>query len=233
MTAARGPSVPGALGAIRTLAAVTWLRLLRGRALWVAILIACVPSAYASLIRGRGWGSIGDELLAFELLVTAVLAPMFVASSIGEDIEDRTATYLWSRPIPRWAVLAGKLAALVPLAAVLVLGGWAVAANIAWGTLPALATFVALALGVIAVAFVATAITCLAPRHGMALTIVYMLFVDHAVGALPAKLAEISISYQVRQLADPATGTRGALALVIVGTVWSLVALWRVRRLEA
>ena len=40
-----------------------------------------------------------------ELVVMALLSSVFVASSIGEEIEERTITYLWSRPLPRWTLL--------------------------------------------------------------------------------------------------------------------------------
>src|SRR5690606_22503284 len=100
------------------------------------------------------------------------------------------------------------------------------------GELPPARTFVALGLGTLTVSLVATGIASLAARHGMALTIVYMLFVDHMLGALPAKIAEASVSFQIQRLAEPGGGAQATIALGVIGAVWSLVALWRVRRLE-
>ena len=108
-------SVPSGLATTRTMASLTLRRLTRGRALGVSLVIAALPVAYAAAMRAVGQTGIGQELFAFEVLVLAVLAPMLVGSSIGEEIEDRTTTYLWSRPVPRWAILAGKLAALAPV----------------------------------------------------------------------------------------------------------------------
>ena len=103
--------IPSGLASTFVLARVTWTRLVRGRALWVSLFVAALPCLYAAMMRG----GVQDELYAFEILILAILAPMFISSSLGEEIEDRTTTYLWSRPIPRWAVLAGKLLALVPI----------------------------------------------------------------------------------------------------------------------
>jgi ABC-type Na+ efflux pump permease subunit len=225
--------VPGGLASTLTMAALTWKRLLRGRAIMVALLIALIPVAYVG-VAGRG---VGAELFVFELLVTAVLAPMFVASSIGEDIEDRTTTYLWSRPIQRWAIVTGKLLALVPAATAVVLASWIFAANLAWHELPPARTSIALAVGVAAISVLSAAIASLAPRHGMALSIVYVLFFDSPLGVLPATLRELSITHQVRTLAggfptETATQQAG-IALAIMTALWGTLAAWRMRRLEA
>ena len=224
------------MSSVWTIAHVTWLRLIRGRALWVAFLIAFVPIAYASAMKGRrgDLAIIGIELFTFINLIIAVLAPMFVASSIGEDIEDRTATYLWSRPVPRWAVFAGKLVALVPITAALALVSWNLSAYIAWGIVPAAYTSVAVIAAAASVSVESAGIASLAPKHGMALSIVYMLFVDLPLGVRPATLREISLSYQARVLAALEEGyaSTAAIAIVSVCAVWALIAAWRVRRLE-
>ncbi len=228
-------TVPTGLGTTATIAALTWTRLLRGRALWVAILVAMLPLAYAAVTRSINEPA-GPELFAIEVLILAVLAPMLVGASIGEEIEDRTTTYLWSRPVPRWAVLAGKLVALAPLAAAIVIVSWIGAARLAWDTWPPLLSCAALGAGALTMSFLATGIATLAPRHGMALSIVYMLFFDFPVGILPATLRELSVAHQVRSLAgsnllenDPVTAV---IALAIISGVWILIAALRVRRLE-
>ena len=95
--------VPTALSATATIASLTWRRLLRGRALWVSLAIALLPVLFAVIHRQLGMPPQQRDLFVFETLIQVLLAPMFVASSIGEEIEDRTTTYLWSRPVPRWA----------------------------------------------------------------------------------------------------------------------------------
>src|SRR6185503_12480129 len=108
---------------------------------------------------------LADELLAFQLLVLAVLPPMFIASSIGEEIEDRTITYLWSRPIPRWAVLIGKFLALAPIAVVLVVGSWHLACALGLESMPPLRSHAALAAAAVVVSAISTGIAVLVPRQ--------------------------------------------------------------------
>ena len=228
--------IPSGLATTATIAGLTWTRLVRGRALWVGLLIAVLPLMYAGAMRSVG-ESTGGELFGLEGLILAVLAPMFVGSSIGEEIEDRTTTYLWSRPVPRWAILAGKLLALAPLAALIVLAGWIAACRIAWDIWPSLQTCGALVAGAVAISFVAAGIATLAPRHGTALTIVYMLFFDTPLGVLPATVRELSVTHQMRTLAGTSPFEAGpasaAIALTIISGVWILIAALRIRRLEA
>jgi hypothetical protein len=97
---------------------------------------------------------------------------------------------------------------------------------------------VALAAGTTVIAMVAAGIATLVPKHGLPLTIAYMLFFDLPVGMMPVSLAELSVSHQVLTLAgmSPEGGTDvvgAALALAVLGVVWLGVALLRIRRLEA
>ncbi len=228
--------VPSALGSTLTMAGLTLTRLLRGRALSVALVIAILPIIYAGAMGGAR-GMAGEEVFVFELLVAAVLAPMFVAASIGEEIEDRTTTYLWSRPIPRWSIVAGKLLTLVPIVTLVVLGSWAISSQIAWHTWPAPRPCLALALGVAVLSIVSAGIAALAPRHGMALTICYILFFDSPLGVLPATLRELSVTHQVRALSGLWPVESGVasplLALGILALVYGTVAALRIRKLEA
>ena len=228
--------VPSALASTLTMASLTLKRLLRGRALYVALLIAFLPVIYAAAMGGAR-GIAGDEVFVFEVLVSAVLAPMFVASSLGEENEDRTTTYLWSRPIPRWSIVAGKLVTLVPIATLVVLGSWILSAQIAWHALPDARPCLALALGVLVLSIVSAGIASLAPRHGMALTICYILFFDSPLGILPATLRELSVTHQIRALSGLWPAEIGLssplLALGILALVYGTIGALRIRKLEA
>jgi ABC-2 type transport system permease protein len=222
---------------IRVLASITWMRLLRGRALWVSALVALLPCLYAAMMRGRDRAGIGDELFAFQILVAAILAPMFVASSLGEEIEDRTTTYLWSRPVPRWTVLAGKLVTLVPIVATFVCASWLASAQIAWSLVPPAQTFLALGLGAIGLGLLAAAFSTLAPKHGMALTICYLVFFDVPAGVLPAAMQEVSVTHQLRTVSGmwPMDGSfvEGLIGLSVITLATGALAIYRMRRLEA
>jgi len=229
------PTTPRAVGAIM---ALTWRRVSRGRTLWIAAIIALVPVAFGAVVLqsvGRRIDLV-DNLLAFQLLVLAVLPPMFLASSIGEEIEDRTITYLWSRPIPRWTVMIGKLAALAPIAILLVVVSWHVTCALALRTMPPMRSHAALAAATAVVSVISTGIAVLVPRHGMALTIGYMLF-DYFIGVMPASIQNLSVLHQVTAISFPPPESAGAptavIWMLVVGIGWLGLALWRIRRLEA
>ena len=230
-------SAPSSLSAVRVLAGVTWMRLVRGRALWVSLLVGILPCLYSLMMRGRDRAGIGDELFAFEILVLDILAPMFVASSLGEEIEERTTTYLWSRPLPRWAVLAGKLATIIPIVIVIGCASWLASSQLAWSRMPPAQTFLSLAVGAIALSLLASTFSTLSPKHGMALTICYLLFFDLPAGVLPAALQEISITHQLRTISgmwrSDGSFLEGAIGIGAIMLVTGALATWRIGRLEA
>jgi hypothetical protein len=233
--------VPSAFATTRAIAALTLTRLARGKALWVGAIIAFLPVMFGALARSRNGADPAAlvDILVFEQLLIVVLPGMYVASSIGEDIEDRTTTYLWSRPVQRTAIILGKLVAILPIMWVLVIASWSAAAQVGANIAPTPNQLFALAGGVTAIAMIAAAMATLVPRHGMALTIVYMLFVDFPVGALPASMRYISVSQHVRTIAkvrgDTTTDSPelAALAFAVIAAVWLALALRRIRTLEA
>jgi ABC-2 type transport system permease protein len=227
------------LDATLTIAAVAVRRMVRGRALWVGALAAILPIVFAAVVREQRATGIAppEDVFGFVQLVLAVLVALFVASSIGEEIEDRTTTYLWSRPIPRWSVLVGKLVASVPVIWTLSIASWFFA-SLAGGTPPGAASFAALLLGGAALSIIAAAIATLVPRHAMALTICYMLFFDFPLGVIPATIKYLSITQLDRTLADVAGHAEdapgpAAIGIAVIAGIWAIVGLWRIRRLEA
>ena len=108
-------AVPSTSQAVWTLAAVTLKRLGRGKALWIGGLLAALPVLSASVLHARRFAASPDDLFKPTTLLLVLLPAMFIGASLGEEIEDRSSTYLWSRPIARGAVLAGKLCALTPI----------------------------------------------------------------------------------------------------------------------
>jgi hypothetical protein len=225
--------VPPSAVMIRTLAGVTLKRLTRGKALWIGAVLAALPVVFASVVQARGRPPSPGELFAPSLLLFAVLPALLVGAAVGEELEDRTCTYLWSRPIERWAVLAGKLIALTPIVVALSVGGWAVASLLA-GAPAALAGGLGLAAGSIASSLVVAGIAVVVPRHGMALAIAYML-VDLFIGELPVSLQQLSITFQTRAIAG-LVGTPAVAApligLIAIAGVWTAIGFHRIRRIE-
>jgi ABC-type transport system involved in multi-copper enzyme maturation permease subunit len=226
---------PSTLTTIATITRVTLLRLVRGKLLWVGLVIAALPVLVAMLIRAKA-----DALattFGIVRLLLVVLPPLYVASSIGEDIEDRTATYLWSRPLARWTVIAGKLVALAPVVAALVVLSWMAACTFGLGRTASTASIGALVAGTIVVACACAGIATLFPKHGMAFSIVYVL-VDLTIGELPASLRTLSITHHVKLLSGlwPAqtdtSSSSSLIALAVIPAVWLALGARRIGRVE-
>ncbi len=227
--------VPSALSSILTLARITLLRLSRGKSLFICVVIAGLPLGFAFVMSRVGRHVGPDSLFAFEDMLLALLPPVFVGASVGEELEDKTSAYLWSRPIPRWAVLAGKLIALAPLAALMLVASWVFSVKVGSDAWPSARSCLALGAGSIAISFVAAGIATLVPKHGVALSIIYLI-VDGVIGALPFSLAELSMTHQVRVIGDlykiQPSLVEPVIALVGVAGIWALLGLLRIRRIE-
>jgi hypothetical protein len=134
-------------------------------------------------------------------------------------------------------VLVGKLALLVPLVIAIGCASWLAASQVAWSVPPPAQSFLALALGAKGIALISAGIATIAPKHGMALTICYLLFFDLPIGVIPATLQEASLTHQVRTLSGlwPQDGTfvEGFIGFVVISMLWTAIAAWRIRRLES
>lgn len=236
------PATP--LAILAAIGELTLRRLWRGRALWVSVVIALLPVAFAAIFKSQASRAeqreLPEILFVFELLLIAVIPSMFVSSSIGEEIEDRTTTYLWSRALPRWTIIIGKLLALLPIILVLVVGNWFLALQVGGASPPAM-SYVAIAAGGVSISCLAAGLATLVPKHGMALTVCYVLFFDLPTGALPASIRQISFTHHLRTLSDLGLTPPGfepsmpmsAVGLTLLSTAWLLVALARIRRIES
>lgn len=234
MEAMRRHEVLGAGSAVRTLAAITLTRIGRSKAPWIGMAIAVVPVLFAVLSQGRRELAAPAVLFQVSVLILALLPAMLVGSSIGEELDERTSTYLWSRPLPRWAVLAGKLCALTPIVIGLALASWVAAIGVT-GALPTLASCLAIVAGATAASLIAAGIATVMPRHSMAMTIVYLL-ADIFDGLLPFSVRELSVTYQTTVLGnlaqEPQAVAMPLIAMAMVAGLWLAIGLVRIRRLE-
>jgi len=213
---------------VNAIVRLTLRRLVRGKALWLALGFAALPPVLAAALPSNAVG----YAFEIEMLLYAVIPPLVVAGAIGEDLEERTATYLWSRPVARWTIVVGKLVALAPVVAAIDLASWAIAGALAGHGQPSLDALVAVAAGALAVSTLCAGIAALVPRHAMAVTIVYMLF-DDMIGQIPARLQLFSVTHHAGRIVgigEPVDAT--SIALVAIPAVWLALGLRRVRRLE-
>jgi ABC-type transport system involved in multi-copper enzyme maturation permease subunit len=214
------------------------LRMLRGRTLWVAVIFAVLPVAYTFLAAENGHFGAWQDVFVPLVMLAGVLAPLFMAAGMAEEIEDKTYTYLWSRPVPRWSVVMGKLLASVPIAGGILAAAVALCYLQAKGATPdqLVLGIVAVLAGTVAACSVSAGLAILFPRAGLATTYSYLLALDLPIGAIPFSLRNISITHQIRSLA----GVGGVdeplwkpiFALGLISGVWLAIAFLRLRRAE-
>ena len=230
--------------ASRVIAGVVLQRALRRRVVWIGLAVSLLPAVFALITVGGHAGSLGAWRQVFEVVtpLLAIVPTMLVAGAVGEDLEDRTSAYLWSRPLPRRSLVTGKLLAMAPLAFALLAVGVAIAFALTWratagANLAVLARgLVAIALGVAAVSAASAALATMSPRFATALSVIYVLFVDVPMGIVPLAMRQLSITYQVGQIAaidqypQPVAGS--LIALLGLTAAWAAVALWRIGRVE-
>ena len=223
-----------AFGAIAAMAALTWKRTLRSRTLRISAVLALLPAAAGFAMRSTSLpdDQLWTNLLRTELVLLAVLCPLYAAASLGDEIESGTMTYLWSRPLPRWTIAAGKLVALTPIVALMLVGSAAAGMLVARGMLPPPAGLFALVLGAITISIAATGIAMLVPRHSMVVPIAFVLFIDLPIGELPLALYRLSMTHHLRVIGEgTATGASYGWLLGLTA-FWAALGLWRLRRFE-
>jgi ABC-2 type transport system permease protein len=104
-----------------------FLGLLLGAPVLLAVLVRIVDTLHASGFRINGAAVGGSAVfgmmiwLLFIRFIVPVLGVFYGTSLIADEVEDKTITYLFTRPIPRRAVLYGKFLAYLACTILLVL----------------------------------------------------------------------------------------------------------------
>lgn len=218
---------------------LTFRRVLRGKLLWISLVVAVLPLVILAFLGGelgpRDW----DEVVTLFTMLLTIVPAMHVAPAVAEEIEDKTFTYLWSRPFPRWALLAGKLMALVPVVSLILLMAVAGAffltfADKAGASIDVLVHgLLATVAGVLSASAVSLGVGTALPRHATAAAIMYLLIIDTPVGTLPFAIQKLAVSYHIRAIALAPEREQVAPAgsfvwLLGIAAVWLVVAVWRV-----
>lgn len=151
------------------------------------------------------------ESLYGGLIVTAVLpitALMFGTSVIGDEIEDGTAVYLLTKPVPRWQILVPKLLAPWLLTAVLLVASTVIAGLIAIDTGSrdvVVGAAVAVVLGALVYTTMFVALSVLT-THALMFGLVYVFIWEGAVAGLFEGVRYLSVRHYTLGVADWASG---------------------------
>ena len=237
MSAATETAAIGMAEAARVYARMSWLRLSRGRLVWLAAAMFALPLVYvAGLAIAGHWGrGLFDDVceLYFRFLVPFVPA-LTASATVAEEIENKTFTFVFARPAPRGALVIGKLwAATVPAVAVVVPSlaiAWLVAqlrfpADMAdtWPHL--LRVELAAVAGLCAYAALAAAIGTLFSRHPLVAVLVYLMLIEEGIGSSPLVLNLIAVGWHLRNIAELPLPETSFMALSVP---WWGSALWAV-----
>ena len=103
------------------------LGLLLGGPVFLAIVLRVVATLFASGFQINGAKAAGASIfglmiwLLYIRFIVPVLGVFYGTALIADEVEDKTITYLFTRPIPRSAVLLGKYAAYLACTVLIVL----------------------------------------------------------------------------------------------------------------
>ena len=251
----RGAAV-GAPRALILLARLGLRKALRGRLVWGCMALLALPLAVLIPLQVTGNSLTGEDLKTFFRVWLTTLLPLSAVlmaySGVSEEVESQTITYIHSRPLPRWALPAGKLLTawllVAPVACVLV-GGGAVFTQVTpldggfvAGLLLASATYCALA----------TTAGAIVPKHAVLASLGLFALLDMGFANVPGFTQTLAPSFHVENLTalspppgglsriitSPTTSASSSMvALVAFTTLFSLVAVlrtsyWEHRRLS-
>jgi len=197
-------------------------------------LIPILAGASADDSPAETWEHFLNAASVVQLLVTALLT----APVIAEEIEDKTYAYLWSRPIPRWTVLVGKLIVGCLLSLGMMTVCLVVGSQLAHVTNIELILrgVLAIAAGVVATGFIASCLGTLAPKHPLAISICYFFILDIGIGAMPFAAARISVRHNVVALGGHGIHQDNLVTtiawLIGISIFWGAITIRRLARSE-
>jgi hypothetical protein len=191
-----------------------FLGILLGGPVLLAVAVRTLVALYAAGFRINGAAALGSTVfglmiwLLYIRFIIPILGVFFGTSLIADEVDDKTITYLFTRPIPRSAVLIGKYLAYVACTVLLVLpsvilvfflivpmGGSSVAQEF-----PALVTDLAmLALGLIAYGAVFAFVGARMKRP-LIIGLVFSFGWEPAVLLFPGYLKRLTVAYYLQAL---------------------------------
>jgi ABC-type transport system involved in multi-copper enzyme maturation permease subunit len=175
-------------------------------------------------VNGRAVGGIGVfgvmMWMLFLRFIVPVLAVFYGTALMADEIEDRTLTYLFTRPIPRGAVLVGKYLAyiactvLVVLPAVMLVYFLVVPFRQVPATFTSLVTDLALlALGLIVYGAIFAFVGAFFKRP-LVIGLMFTFGWEPTVMVLPGYLKQFTIAYYLQTLVPHAMPTEGLTSLL-------------------
>lgn len=209
----------------------------------LVVLVAFIYRISDSSMEPDEWTA---KVLYGGLVVTAMLpltALMFGTSVLGDELEDGTAVYLLTKPLPRWQILLPKIVAPWLLTSALVGGAALIAGFIAIQdgdtgvVIGAAVGFAAGALAYIALFVLLSLLT----NHALIVGLLYVFIWEGALAGVFEGIRYISIRHYTLGLSDAIAGNipdtfdaymSGSTALILIAIVIGVCTLWANQRLQ-
>lgn len=174
----------------------------------------------------------GFVLGLFATFVVPIIALAYATTSIGGDREDRTLLFLLMRPVPRSAILLAKFIATLPLVLGITFASYSVACLLAGETGRTVYGLYLPAIMSMALAYTALFhLFAVCFRHSTIVALVYALFVEAFVGAMPGIIKRVAINFYGRSMMLEAGGLKPRLpmfepisAAVAEPALWAIAA---------
>jgi ABC-type Na+ efflux pump permease subunit len=218
-----------------------FMALIVGGPVLLALVVRIVESFGLPALRVNGRHIDGAQIFGVMIwvlylrFVVPVLGVFYGTALIADEVEDRTITYLFTRPVPRGAVLLGKYLAYLVCTSLVVLPGvmlvyfLLVPFSQIPGTFPQLVTDLGLLFIGLAAYGALFAFTGAFFRRPLVIGLVFIAGWEQTAMALPGYLKQFTVAYYLQALVPhtmPADGLIGALQAVFRGTppVWVCLA---------
>ena len=237
--------------------AVFWLSLRRLTGRWrlaLIFLLAALPVALAIIVSltvsdDESFHEDFIDILLDGMLVAAILPIVTMAlstASFGNELEDRTLSYLILNPVSRWRIAMPKLLASIAISGPLLIASGVVAVLLGFdGSLrAALAVGVATLAGVTAYAAIFTWFGLLTNR-AITFALIYVLLWEGVIGSfidgvdyLSVRGYTLAIMYGINETGFETLGSRviefpaGIVGAVAVTVVFMLLLVRRLRRMD-
>jgi ABC-type transport system involved in multi-copper enzyme maturation permease subunit len=206
----------------------------------LALAVRIVQASGVSPLRINGVAAGGAGVFGLMIwilylrFIVPVLAVFYGTALIADEVEDKTITYLFTRPISRAAVLAGKYLAyvtctgLVVLPSVVIVYFLIVPIGAIAGTFPALVTDLGLlALGLVAYGAIFAMVGAVLKRP-LVVGLVFAFGWEQGALLMPGYLRRFTVAYYLQSLvphAMPADSTASLLQAVLTDTPSAVAAL--------
>jgi len=215
-------------------------------ALFVRLLVSLgVPVGSVDGVRMTGPAMFGLMIWFFYLRFTVpVLGVFYGTSLIADEVDDKTITYLFTRPIPRGSVLVGKYLAYLVCTSFVVLPSVMlvyllmapIQGSLGQAFVPLLKDLVLLAIG-LAVYGALFAVVGAKFRRPLLIGLVFIFGWEQAALAFPGYLKRFTVAYYLQGLVPHAMPQDGVMSLLqaivretptLAGSVFWLFVIWLV-----